>query len=252
MTWSTSNRNVASVDEAGTVRAVKAGTAVITVTTADGGFKATCKVTVLQHVTSVTLNKTSLVIKRGTETKLVASVLPSDASNKTVNWASSDPRVVSVSVSGEIIAKSIGSATVTAVTVDGAKKASCVINVFESVTGVALNAEEKILYIGESATVNAVISPSDASNKSVSFVSSDASVANVGSNGKITALKVGTATITVKTADGGFTDTCRVIVRAHVSSVKLSDSAITLSRGKSHTLTYSVLPANAYNKNVKW
>ena len=252
VTWSTSNRNVASVDEAGTVRAVKAGTAVITVTTADGGFKATCKVTVLQHVTSVTLNKTSLVIKRGTETKLVASVLPSDASNKTVNWASSDPRVVSVSVSGEIIAKSIGSATVTAVTADGAKKASCVINVFESVTGVALNAEEKILYIGESATVNAVISPSDASNKSVSFVSSDASVANVGSNGKITALKVGTATITVKTADGGFTDTCKVTVRAHVSSVKLSDSAITLSRGKSHTLTYSVLPANAYNKNVKW
>ena len=252
LTWSTSNRNVASVDEAGTVRAVKAGTAVITVTTADGGFKATCKVTVLQHVTSVTLNKTSLVIKRGTETKLVASVLPSDASNKTVNWASSDPRVVSVSVSGEIIAKSIGSATVTAVTADGAKKASCVINVFESVTGVALNAEEKILYIGESATVNAVISPSDASNKSVSFVSSDASVANVGSNGKITALKVGTATITVKTADGGFTDTCKVTVRAHVSSVKLSDSAITLSRGKSHTLTYSVLPANAYNKNVKW
>ncbi|MGN1444387.1 MAG: Ig domain-containing protein, partial [Acutalibacteraceae bacterium] len=252
VTWSSSNKNIASVDESGNVKAVKAGTAVITVTTVDGGFKDTCKVTVLQHVTSISLNKTSLVVPRGTETKLVATVLPSDASDKTVKWTSSDPKVVTVSVSGEIVAKAVGAATVTAVTADGAKKASCVINVYESVTGVALDIKEKILYIGESVTVNAVVSPSDASNKGVSFVSSDASVANVGSNGKITALKVGTATITVKTADGGFTDTCKITVRAHVSSVKLSDSKIMLSHGKTQKLTCSVLPSDAYDKSVQW
>lgn len=252
VTWSSGNKSVATVDEAGNVKALKAGTAVITVKTVDGGFKDTCKVTVLQHVTSVTLNKTSLVVSRGAEDKLVATVLPSDASDKTVSWESSDPDVVSVSVSGEIVAKAIGSATVTAVTADGEKKASCVINVYESVTGVALDVTEKILYIGESVTVKPIVSPSDASNQNVSFSTDDASVANVGSDGTITALKVGTATITAKTADGGFTDTCQITVRAHVSDVTLSETEIMVGRGKTHQLEATVLPSDAFDKTVSW
>ncbi|MGN1195430.1 MAG: Ig-like domain-containing protein, partial [Acutalibacteraceae bacterium] len=252
VSWSSSNNSIATVDESGNVKAIKAGSAVITVTTADGSFKATCKVTVLQHVTSVTLDKTSLVLARGTEAKLTATVLPSDASSKSVKWESSNPDIVSVSVSGVVTAKAVGEATVTVITDDGAKKAVCRINVYESVTGVSLDISEKILYIGESVTINATVSPSDASNKSITWSSSDPSVANVASNGVVTALKVGEVTVTAKTADGGFTDTCKITVRAHVTGVALSAGEVSVSRGGTLQLTASVIPENSFEKGIVW
>lgn len=252
VTWTSGNNGIATVDETGTVKAVKAGTVTVTATTADGGFKATCKVTVLQHVTSVTLDKTSLVLSRGSEAKLTATVLPADASSKSVKWESSNPEIVSVSVSGVVTAKAVGDATVTVITDDGAKKAVCRINVYESVTGVSLDINEKILYIGESVTINAIVAPSDASNKSINWSSGDPSVANVASDGTVTALKVGEATVTAKTADGGFTDTCRITVRAHVTGVALSAGEVSVVRGGTCQLTASVVPGNSFEKGIVW
>jgi len=220
LTWSSSDSNVASVDNNGKVIAKAAGTATITVTTKDGNHKATCKVTVTSvKVTGITLDKTSFEINVGSETTLKATVKPSDATNKSVTWSSSDPSVASVDEGGKVTAKKAGTATITVTTKDGSYKAECTVTVTNvSVTGVSLNKSSMSLYIDEEYTLTATVDPSNATNKDVTWSSNDSSVASVDENGKVTAKKAGTATITVTTVDGSKTATCTVTVSERPAS----------------------------------
>lgn len=218
VTWSSSNSSVASVSSTGKVTAKKAGTATITAKTADGGYKATCTVTVTKKkVTGVTLNKTSATITKGSTTTLTATVSPTGA-NKSVIWSTSDSSVATVSSTGKVTAKKAGTAKITATTVEGGYTATCQIAVTEkTVTGVKLNRTSLSLDVGGTSTLTATISPSGASN-SVTWSSSDPSVATVSSTGKVTAVKAGTATIMVKTASGGYVAACTVTVTAKTYS----------------------------------
>lgn len=131
-TWESSNGDVATVNALGEVEAKAPGTAVITVTTADGGKTAICEVRVERPVTSVTgvsLNKTELPILVGEKETLIATVTPEEATVKSVKWTSSDYTVATVSETGEVEAISIGTATITATTLDGEKTATCVVTV---------------------------------------------------------------------------------------------------------------------------
>ena len=120
----------------GVVTAKSAGTATITVKTADGSKTATCKVTVKNptvSVTGVSLNKTSTTIETGKSETLTATVTPSNATNKSVTWSSSNTNVATVS-NGVVTAKSVGTATITVKTADGSKTATCTITVPEITT----------------------------------------------------------------------------------------------------------------------
>lgn len=131
VSWSSSDSGVASVSDAGAVTAVSAGDAVITVTTADGGFTATCDVTVKDvviPVTGISLNKTSLELVVGDKENLVATVTPSNASISNIVWTTSNEAVVTVK-DGAVEAVGAGSAVVTAATPDGAFKDDCIIKV---------------------------------------------------------------------------------------------------------------------------
>ena len=122
------------------------------------------------------------------------------------------------------------------------------------VEGVYLNTTSVELTEGDQTTLTATVNPSNATNKNVTWTSSDASVATV-SNGKVTAVKAGTATITVKTEDGGKTATCAVTVNAKVypvTGVTLDKTTATMTEGDELTLTATVNPSNATNKNVTW
>jgi uncharacterized protein YjdB len=126
MTWSSSDKTVATVSD-GKVTALKAGKATITVTTEDGGKTATCEVTVkakVYPVTGVTLDKTSATLTEGDDLTLTATVNPSNATNKTMTWSSSDKTVATVS-DGKVTALKAGKATITVTTEDGGKTASC-------------------------------------------------------------------------------------------------------------------------------
>ena len=127
VSWSSDKPSVASVSAEGKVSALKAGTATITVTTNDGNLKASCSVNVesIVHVESVSLNKTHIDLKTNQTETLTATVLPSNASDKTVNWSSNKPSVVSVNNEGKVIALQAGSATITVTTNDGNYKSSC-------------------------------------------------------------------------------------------------------------------------------
>ncbi len=129
ITWSSSNGAVATV-AGGVVKGVKAGTATITVTTEDGSFKAECKVTVVNptvEVTAVKLNKTSTSIVIGKTEALMATVVPTNATNKTITWSSSDKAVATVSSTGVVKGIKAGKVTITATV--GSKKATCTVTI---------------------------------------------------------------------------------------------------------------------------
>ena len=244
--WASSNASVASVSN-GTVTALKQGTS--TITASAGGRSATCTVKVAAKiitVTSVTLDKTSLSMKAGDTETLKATVNPTDATDKTITWMSSDVSVVTVS-EGKLTAKDSGTATITAKA--GNCTADCTVTVSVDVESVSLDITTLSLSVGESATLTATVKPDNASDKNVVWTSSDNSVATV-SNGKVTAVKAGTAT--VKATCGGKTAECVVTVTAKVTGVKLNTSSIMLMSGDYSILKATIIPDNAANKNVKW
>lgn len=211
-------------------------------------------------VTGVTLDKTSLSIEAGQTAQLTATVQPGNADNQAVTWSSSDNNVVSVDATGKITANAKGSATITVTTADGGKTATCTVTVTEpaapvAVTGVTLNKNNTTIYTGRTETLTATIQPADATNKAVTWTSDNTGVATV-NNGVVTGVSVGSATITAKTADGGFTATCTVTVEeapiVHPTGVSISKTSINLQIGGSETLTATVTPADANNKNITW
>ncbi|MBW7453096.1 S-layer homology domain-containing protein [Paenibacillus sepulcri] len=132
VSWTSSNGAVATVDPTGKVTAKAGGTATITVTTIDGGLKATSVVTVTALVTGVELDKTALDLQEGASAQLTATVKPEDATNKTVSWTSSSTSVATVDSNGKVTAKASGTATITVTTADGSFKATSKITVFGS------------------------------------------------------------------------------------------------------------------------
>ena len=259
VTWTSSDPPVVAVDN-GEILAGKPGTATITVKTKDGGKTATCKVTVESGdvaVTGVSLDKTELTLKSGEKATLTATVTPEDATDKTVTWTTSDAAVVAVD-KGEVLAGKPGKATITVKTNDGGKTATCSITVEAAtvaVTGVSLDKTELSLTEGGSATLKATVTPEDATDKTVSWKSSDSAVATVDENGKVTAVKAGSATITVTTKDGSKTATCKVTVVAGtvaVTGVSLDKTSLDLYPGEYAILNATVTPEDATDKTVSW
>ena len=258
VSWKSDKPEIATVDASGKVTGVKAGTATITVTTEDGGKTATCKVTVSDKeikVTGVTLTKTTLTLETGASETLTASIAPKDATNQKVSWKSDKPEIATVDASGKVTGVKAGTATITVTTEDGGKTATCQVTVKANtvaVTGVTLNKSTLSLNVGASETLTATVAPADASNKNVTWASSNTTIATVDASGKVTGLAKGTVTITVTTEDGAKTATCKVTVTIPVTGVTLNKTSTTIAVGVIETLTATVAPANATNQKVTW
>lgn len=250
-------------------------------------------------VSGVTLDKASLELLVDSTAQLTATVSPADADNKAVTWKSSDTSVATVSDSGLVTAVGEGTATITVTTTDGGKTATCAVNVTKPeddpddggddpddggddpdgggddpdgggddpddepihVSGVTLNKTSVTVYTYSTLQLTATISPSDAEDKTVTWSSSNPSIASVDENGKVKALKTGTATITVTTTDGGHTASCTVKVITYVptpdpdiavSSIALSQTELALNEGQTANLSATITPSNATDKAVTW
>ena len=167
-------------------------------------------------VTGVTLDKTTLSLEEGATGNLVATVAPSTATDKTVTFASSDAAIATVDNKGKVTAVKAGNADITVTTKDGSKTAKCALTVTAKqipVTGVTLDKSTLSLEVGATATLNATIEPRNASYKAVSFTRSDDAIATVDDDGLVTAVKAGTADITVESLmDGSKTAKCTLTV----------------------------------------
>ncbi len=257
--WTTSDAKIAKVDETGKVTGVKVGKATITATTSNGK-KATCEVTVTEAYT-ITLNKTELSLVEAASETLSATVKQGSTTvtSQKLVWKSDNTKVAKVDSSGKVTAVKEGETTVT-VSLEAypEKTATCTVKVTKElvpVTKITLDKTSLTLEVGGSDTIKATVSPDNATDPSVKWSSSNTSIAKV-SNGKVTAVKEGKATITVEANDGsGVKATCEVTVTAAVipaESVTLSASSLELKVGESSSLTATVKPDNATDKTVTW
>ena len=258
VSWKSSDTGVATVDGSGKVTAVKAGSTTITVTTTDGSKTATCSVTVTSKTVSVTgvkLDNGKLELKAGETSQLTATVDPSDASDKSLEWTSSDAKIATVDASGKVTAVGVGSATITVKTKDGGKTATCAVTVAPvAVEGVTVDPAKSEVVEGNTVQLKATVSPADAAQE-VEWTSSDSDIATVDKNGLVTTIKPGTVYIVVRSK--AYTDkqaSCEVIVKQDdkLKSIAFDASEIQLETGQSRTLKVVFTPDYAANKNVSW
>ena len=259
--WASGDESIATVT-GGVITGKKAGKTTVTVTTDDGEKMATCEVTVTAKtisVDSVELDKRSITIEEGKTEVLIATVLPENATNKKINWSSTDESIATV-IGGVITGKKAGKTTVTVTTVDKELTASCEVTVKNaetphiSVESVDLNETSITIEEGKTKTLIATVMPENATNKNIDWSSTDESVATV-KNGVIEGKGPGKTTVTVKTQDKGLTASCEVTVTAKVisvESVELNKTSTTIKEGTTETLIATVLPENATDQNVNW
>ena len=216
ITWSTSDPSVVTISN-GTVTAVAPGTATITVSTVDGNKTATCSITVNKiAVTSISIKSETSIVCGKYET-LGVSVFPINASEKGVTWSTADSLIATVDSAGKVTGVSVGTTTITATSKDNSSiTSSCTVHITPIVvTGITINQGDKTLDIGGTYTYTATVTPTNATNKAVEWNSSNASVATIDQNGKVTALAVGTTNITASATDGsGIISTAKVITVA--------------------------------------
>lgn len=263
--WSSSNTNVCRVTDDGVLIGLKQGRAIITALIKDayGTHTATCNIVIpeslLVDVTGVKLNKTTMTLKKGDRETLEATILPDDATNKTVVWTSSNKSVATVNANGRVTGLSAGKTTITVTTVNGGETASCEVTVTEAaavpVTGISLSKTKASLEIGQSEILSATITPSNSTNKTVVWTSNNENVAIVNSSGKVSGIGVGTAVITATSADGGYTAECIVSVSkptVRVTGIKLNKVGATIDKDTTLSLVAEVLPYDATNTGVTW
>lgn len=206
-------------------------------------------------VTGVTISTATTTINKDNTYTLTATVLPNDATNKSVTWSTSDASVATVDSNGVVSGVSCGNATITVTTNEGGYTAQCVATVENPVTGVTLNTNVAYILTAETYQLVATVEPSDAcGDKSVTWSTSDSSIATVSNNGLVTAVATGSATVTVTTTVGPHTATCAVEVSEPVSvtGVTLDKNMLEINTRETSQLAATVLPNDATDKSVTW
>ena len=256
--WTSSNENVAKVSE-GNVTAVGKGTAIITATSRDGAKTATCEVTVdggAVTLESLSLKTTNVTMKPGESTTIYAVYNPSNVTDKVLYWSSSNTNVARVS-EGNVTAVGKGTATITATSRDGNKTASCQVTVEDGtvkLTSLTLKSNMEILTKGENTTIYAVYNPSNVTDKVLYWSSSNTNVARV-SEGNVTAVGNGVATITARSRDGNKTASCQIVVvdkNTQMQNITLKTTNASMKTGESTTIYATYNPSNVTDKVIYW
>ncbi|MGN0805834.1 MAG: Ig-like domain-containing protein [Candidatus Coproplasma sp.] len=274
--WASSDTSVAPVAD-GKVTALKAGTATITATSEDGGKSATCQVTVnaaepveTPAISGVLAEASKTAATVGDIITLTATVSGTGDYNRNVSWAITEGgdkatlngNLLTVTAAGTVKVQ----ATAEGDTTKKSNEITITVSAAEpvepsdiSVESVSLTPDALILDIGAEQTLAAIILPEDATNKNVIWISSNTSVVAVDNGGKVTAIAEGSATVTVRTEDGGKSATCRVTVNSpavddtvKVDGVTVTPATLSLNVNGEYTLVANVSPSDATNKNVIW
>jgi len=263
LTWKSYDENIVSVDQNGLLTAKAKGQTVVTVTSNSDQTKyAFTKVTVADKSsttvdpTGVTLDRSSLDLTVGGAATLTATVAPSNATNKAVTWKSNNPSVAVVGQNGTVTALKGGTALITVTTANNLS-ATCYVSVKDAavpVTGVTVAPENASVTAGQTVQLTATVTPANATDKTVTWKSSNPSVATVDANGKVTGLAEGLVVITATTSNGK-TDSVAVHVNAAtipVQQIAVNPSQLTLTVGEKQQVTATVYPANATDQTLKW
>lgn len=277
LTFVSGRENIATVDENGVVTGLTKGKATITATlkTEKRTWKASVNVTVARAVTDIAVNETGLTIydaadplishltggaggrvlllRKGKQVSIRATLSPNDANNRRYTVASSDTDVVRVSGS-TLTARGAGECIVTVASESNPEvSVDYRVIVITPVTGVTVTADTKTLFIGTTAQLTATVKPADASITGVKWESTNEKVAVVDEYGVVTGVGRGQATIRATAADGGGQRaSVNVTVKQQPESITLSGLSGNIRVGGGVTLKATVLPNTTSDKAVVW
>ena len=255
VTWKSSNTSIATVNEDGEITGIAGGTAVITCTTKDGGYSATCVLNVIESVSTITLNHQTYYLGVDKTVFLVATISSPNASNKDVYWSTSNSDIATVNQKGKVTGKKLGNVTITATALDGTEvEATCEIQVVNPVESVSLSKTSISLLVGQTKKLKATVAPKGATIKSPKWTSSDPSVAIVDEDGEVIAIKAGATTITAEAGDSsGKKALCYVTVYDRVAStgITLQDKSIVMLPGEEKIVQMVMIPS-ASTDDTTW
>lgn len=199
-TWEIGDDSIASVDANGVITGIKGGNTIVTLTSADGKFSAKCPVTVNQPLKAIKMDDIALETNGHTSETVAYTLEPADTTEDDVTLSVADESIAKLE-GNKLVAVSDGTTKITATS--GIVKTSAKVTVTTKVEQITLNKTEGILTVGNSVTVTATVTPDNATNATVNWTSSDEKVATVDSNGKVTAVAAGSATITATSESDG-------------------------------------------------
>lgn len=253
--WKSSNTAVASVNKKGVVKGLRGGMTIITVTSTENGLSATCILTVKEAVTSIKLNKKSLLLPIKSKYTLVATVENPYATKKKVKWSSSKKSVVSVSQKGEIVAKKLGTAIIKAKATDGSGVlAECKVRVIRQSTSLEVEPSYLALKVGEKKKLRAKIGPKNATFKKAKFKSDNTDVVLIDNKGRLTAIGAGKAKILVSVpGNKNLKQDVVVQVREYIPStgITFATTNLTMGMGDKQSVIYTLSP-NGSDDKVTW
>ena len=259
LTWSSSDEEVATVDETGLVTAVGAGEADITVSVADANISSTTHIKVVILPTGVEVPETLSLELNGEATKaLGAKMTPEDATDVKLAYLSSDESVATVDESGNVTAVGVGECTITTTIVADTTataedagvdsemlvvpenaKAETKVTVGKAIESITLDSNEGVLTVGNTHTIKATVFPEDATDKAVTWKSSDESIATVDAEGNVTAKDTGNVTIMAVNSDGDVSSTYELTVNKAAAKPATNYSGTTSSAGAATTPSYT-------------
>lgn len=254
--WASKNPQIASVDSNGNVTGLKRGNAVITATAADGsGAKGNITISVIQPVTGLRISPAEIRVTTGRYTQAKVTVQPADASDKSVTWTSSDERIATV-VNGRVTGQKAGTCMVTCASKTNPEiTASATVIVSQLVTRIEFtNQKDELSFrTGEKLQLQWEVLPDDATDTAVTFKSAHPKIATVDSNGLLTAISRGTATIYATAQDASKRQAAvRVTVIQPVTGVEMQNPLYYVQLGWSGNVRAIVQPRNANNQRVYW
>lgn len=256
--WSSSDETIAMVTQSGLVTAVAKGEAVITAKAVDGsGVTATCKISVIAtDVTSIKITANGSTTLKAAETlQLTATVLPETATDKSVRWSSASPEIADINENGLVTAYAVGKTTITASASSGLTDEITITVEPTLVSSIILNQPSITMRVTNEIQLSATILPTTATDKSLTWTSSNANIASVDAGGKVTAVKEGQASIICTANDGsGVAATCIVnVVDTDVEIVTISaDGPTTLKVSETVQLRASIQPETTTDKSITW
>ena len=208
------------------------------------------------QVVSVYLNANELTLIEQESSKLIATIQPTDANDKKLIWNTTNANVATVDDNGNIMAVSPGVASITVSSSNGTTAACTVVvrGKKVEVSNINFGYSNISLDIGQSAKINAIISPDNATDSRLTWNTTNASVATVDNNGNIMAVSPGVASISVSSSNGK-TATCTVVVKEkniEVTGINLDQTQVSLAVGKTITISATVTPQNSSNKMLYW
>lgn len=236
-TWEIGDDSIASVDANGVITGIKGGNTIVTLTSADGKFSAKCPVTVNQPLKAIKMDDIALETNGHTSETVAYTLEPADTTEDDVILSVADESVAKLE-GNKLVAVSDGTTKITATS--GIVKTSAKVTVTTKVEQIALNKTEGVLTVGNSVTITATVTPDNATNATVNWTSSDEKVATVDSNGKVTAVAAGNATITATSeSDGDVSADYALTVNKAAAKPATRYSGTTSSAGAATTPSYT-------------